>query len=115
MSTKNQKIAVIGLGKMGVAIAEKLLEAGHHLIVYNRTKNKAEPLQKMGATVADSIQSAVSDADIVFTSLIYDEALLSVSSEVLAHAKKCMIHVSTSTILPNTAKQLETQHQAVGC
>ena len=115
MSNTNQKIAVIGLGKMGVAIAEKLLEAGHHLVLYNRTKHKAEPLQKMGCTVADSIQSAVSGADIIFTSLIDDEALLSVSSEILAHTKKGMIHISTSTILPNTAKQLEKQHQEAGC
>src|SRR3990167_8899881 len=109
MHNKNQKIVVIGLGKIGVAISEKLLEAGHHLVVYNRTKQKAEPLQKMGAVIADSIQSAVSDADIVFTSLIDDEALSSVSSEILAHAKKGLIHVSISTILPNTAKQLEKQ------
>lgn len=111
----NQKIALIGLGKMGTAIAEKLLEAGHSLVVFNRTQNKAEALRKMGAQVADSIQSAVSDADIVFTSVIDDEALLSVSKEILVHAKKDAIHVSTSTILPNTAKQLETMHQEAGC
>lgn len=111
----NQKIVLIGLGKMGTAIAEKLLEAGHALVVFNRTQNKAEPLQKMGAQVADSIQSAVSDADIIFTSVIDDEALLSVSKEILAHSKKGAIHVSTSTILPNTAKQLETMHQETSC
>src|SRR3990167_8666557 len=111
----NQKIALIGLGKMGSAIAEKLLEAGLALVVFNRTQNKTEPLQKMGAQVADSIQSAVSDADIVFTSVIDDEALLSVSKEILAHAKKGAIHVSTSTILPNTAKELEAMHEDAGC
>lgn len=111
----HQKIAFIGLGKMGNAIAEKLLEAGHPLVVFNRTQNKTEVLRKMGAEVADSIQFALSDVDIVFTSVIDDEALLSVSKEILAHAKKGTIHVSTSTILPNTAKELETLHENVGC
>ena len=115
MIIKNQKIALIGLGKMGAAIAEKLLEVGCSLIVFNRTKNKAEALQKIGAQVADSIQSAVLDADIVFTSVIDDEALLSVSKEMLVHAKKGVIHVSTSTILPNTANALEALHKDAGC
>lgn len=111
----NQKIVLIGLGKMGTAIAEKLLEAGHALVVFNRTQNKAEPLQKMGAQVADSIQKAVLDADIIFTSVIDDEALLAVSKEILANSKKGAIHVSTSTILPSTAKQLEDMHQESSC
>lgn len=89
----NQKIALIGLGKMGAAIAEKLLEAGHLLVVFNRTRHKTEQLQKMGAQVADSIQSAISDVDIVFTSVIDDEALLSVSKEILAYAKKGLMSV----------------------
>ena len=111
----NQKIAFIGLGKMGSAIAEKLLEARCQLIVFNRTQNKSEPFQKMGAKVADSIQSAMRDVDIVFTSVIDDDALLSVSKEILLHAKKGVIHVSTSTILPNTAKALERLHENTGC
>lgn len=56
---ENKKMALIGLVKMGTAVAEKLLETGYSLIVYNRTKNKTETLEKMGAIVADSIHPAV--------------------------------------------------------
>lgn len=115
MIIKNQKITFIGLGKMGAAIAEKLIEAGHELVVYNRTAGKTNALQKIGAIIANSIQSAVLEADIVFTSVLDDEALLFVSKEIIAHAKKGTIHVSTSTILPNTANALEALHDNAGC
>jgi len=45
-------VGVIGLGHMGAAIAERLLEAGHDVTVYNRTESKADPLIAQGATLA---------------------------------------------------------------
>ena len=46
------KIAFLGLGSMGAAMAANLLKAGFPLTVYNRTAEKAEPLRQQGATVA---------------------------------------------------------------
>ena len=45
------RIAFLGLGKMGSALAGHLLKAGHELTVWNRTAEHAEPLSKLGATV----------------------------------------------------------------
>jgi 3-hydroxyisobutyrate dehydrogenase-like beta-hydroxyacid dehydrogenase len=107
-------ITFIGLGKMGSAMAEMLLNSGHKLTVYNRTAAKAEPFAKLGATVANSLEEAVTDADIVFSSLIDDAALISVCDTMLQHMKPGAIHISTSTILPKTAEQLEQRHKELG-
>src|SRR5262249_40944809 len=56
----------VGVGRMGRALAARLLEAGHGLSVYNRTKAKAEPLAALGATIVDAPVD-LADCDIVFT------------------------------------------------
>ena len=53
-------------GRMGAALARRLLVAGHDVSVYNRTRSKAEALEEFGATVVDS-PAALADRDIVFT------------------------------------------------
>jgi 3-hydroxyisobutyrate dehydrogenase-like beta-hydroxyacid dehydrogenase len=47
-------IAFIGLGNMGLPMARNLLDAGHAMVVYNRTRQRAEELGQRGATVAGS-------------------------------------------------------------
>ena len=49
------KVAFIGLGRMGQGMAGRVLAAGHDLVVYNRTRNKAAELAKAGARFAASI------------------------------------------------------------
>ena len=58
------RIGWIGAGRMGAALATRLLEAGHDVAVYNRTRSKAEALA--GALVVDS-PAELADRDIVFT------------------------------------------------
>ncbi|MFD0788504.1 NAD(P)-binding domain-containing protein, partial [Micromonospora azadirachtae] len=53
------KIAVLGTGRMGTAIAHRLLASGHPLTVWNRTAARTEPLRRFGAAVADSPADAV--------------------------------------------------------
>jgi 3-hydroxyisobutyrate dehydrogenase len=60
------RLGWIGAGRMGSVLAQRLLEAGLDLAVYNRTRAKAEPLAELGATVADS-PADLADRDIVFT------------------------------------------------
>jgi 3-hydroxyisobutyrate dehydrogenase len=65
MGTDNgTRIGWIGTGRMGAALAKRLLDAGHDVAVYNRTRSKAEALS--GATVVDS-PAELGDRDIVFT------------------------------------------------
>jgi 3-hydroxyisobutyrate dehydrogenase-like beta-hydroxyacid dehydrogenase len=60
------RLGWVGVGRMGQALATRLLEAGHDVGVYNRTRSKGEPLAEIGATIADS-PADLADRDIVFT------------------------------------------------
>jgi 3-hydroxyisobutyrate dehydrogenase len=61
-----QRLGWIGTGRMGYALAGRLLDAGHEVAVYNRTRAKAEPLAERGAVIVDSI-AELADRDLVFT------------------------------------------------
>ncbi len=63
---KGKTVGWIGTGRMGYAMAERLLKAGAELSAWNRTKSKAEPLAELGATIVDS-PAELADRDIVFT------------------------------------------------
>jgi 3-hydroxyisobutyrate dehydrogenase len=63
---KDKTLGWVGTGRMGYAIATRLLEAGCDLAVYNRTRAKAEPLAELGAKVVDT-PAELADRDIVFT------------------------------------------------
>ncbi len=60
------RIGWIGTGRMGYAMAGRLLKAGADVSVYNRTRSKAEPLAELGAVIVDT-PADLSDCDIVFT------------------------------------------------
>lgn len=64
-------------GRMGFAMAKRLLDAGCNLTVYNRTRSKVEPLGELGAKVVDS-PAALGDRDIVFTTVSTSDDLLEV-------------------------------------
>src|SRR5712691_5039489 len=70
-----ERVAVIGLGNMGLPIARNLLRAGFPLTVHNRTKAKAEPLAAEGAAWAESPAAAGARARIVVTMVSDDTAL----------------------------------------
>lgn len=63
---KDFTVGWIGTGRMGFAMAKRLLEAGADVSVWNRTRAKAEPLAELGATIVDS-PTELADRDIVFT------------------------------------------------
>ena len=60
------RLGWIGVGRMGQVLAARLLEAGQALAVYNRTREKCAPLEKLGATVVER-PADLADRDIVFT------------------------------------------------
>jgi 3-hydroxyisobutyrate dehydrogenase-like beta-hydroxyacid dehydrogenase len=74
-----QNIGVIGLGRMGAAIASNILKSGFNVIVYNRTADKIRPLVEVGALKATSPKVAMK-SDVVVTSLRDDHAVLDVVS-----------------------------------
>ena len=75
--TSNHKIGWIGTGRMGFAMARRLVEAGCDVAVYNRTRAKAEPLAELGATIVDK-PADLADRDIVFTMVSGPDDLLQV-------------------------------------
>jgi 3-hydroxyisobutyrate dehydrogenase-like beta-hydroxyacid dehydrogenase len=71
-------IAFLGLGRMGTQMASRLLEAGHELVVWNRTAERTAPLVEAGARAAPTPAEAVRDADLVITMLADPPAVESV-------------------------------------
>jgi 3-hydroxyisobutyrate dehydrogenase/2-hydroxy-3-oxopropionate reductase len=72
-------VAVIGLGAMGSRMARRFLDAGHELIVWNRTPAKAAPLVALGARRADTPAAAAADADIALLTVSDPAALRAVT------------------------------------
>src|SRR5579872_2488960 len=75
MSMENKRIGWIGLGNMGLPMANNLIKAGFPVTVYNRTASKAGPLQAAGAGLAASPADLWQKADIVITMVSDDAAL----------------------------------------
>ena len=73
------RVAVVGLGAMGSRIARRLLDAGHELVVWNRTPERADALVAAGATLASSPADAARDADVVITMVTNPDALSAVT------------------------------------
>lgn len=102
------KIAVLGLGRMGQALAHRLLDGGHDVAVWNRTKGRAGDLVEAGATEADDPVGAVAGADVVITSLSNDEAVsdLAFGDHGLVEQIGSRIYVDASTISPDLSRKL---------
>jgi 3-hydroxyisobutyrate dehydrogenase-like beta-hydroxyacid dehydrogenase len=93
-------VGLIGLGHMGTAMAERVLDAGYELVVYNRTPEKARALAERGAAVAETAAELAEQVDVVLTSLANDEALEAVAAQVIASARPGTVLVDTSTVSP---------------
>ncbi len=76
---KQHKLGWLGAGRMGYALAERLIKAGHDVTVYNRTRTKAEPLAALGAKLVDS-PAALADRDIVFTIVAESDDFVAVTT-----------------------------------
>src|SRR3954451_19195287 len=66
IALKDKRLGWVGTGRMGYALAARLLDAGCDVAVYNRTRAKAEPLAELGATIVDAPVD-LADRDLVFT------------------------------------------------
>jgi 3-hydroxyisobutyrate dehydrogenase-like beta-hydroxyacid dehydrogenase len=108
------RIGFVGLGKMGEGMAGNLLAAGHDLIVYNRTRQKAEPLARRGARIA-ARPADLADAEAVVTMLADDAALEEVAfgkDGLVAALPAGRTHISMSTISVALSERLAQAHQA---
>ena len=109
------QVGFIGLGRMGQAIAGRILGGGHDLIVYNRTRSKADALAKAGAEVAASVAAACTGREVVITMLTDDAALSEVlSGGLLATLPKGAIHVPMGTHSVTALADLNKAHESAG-
>jgi 3-hydroxyisobutyrate dehydrogenase-like beta-hydroxyacid dehydrogenase len=107
------KIAFLGLGKMGAPMAGRLLAAGHELIVWNRTPERAEPLVAAGAKLASTATEAARSAQAVLTMLFDDEAheaTLLGRDGVLDALQPGALHIVLSTISTAMSERLTAEH-----
>jgi 3-hydroxyisobutyrate dehydrogenase/glyoxylate/succinic semialdehyde reductase len=111
------KIGFMGLGTMGSRMAANLLKHGHSLVVYNRTRAKAEPLLAAGAQWADSPAALAAGVQIVFTMLATPEIVEATASGkdgLLSRLEKCSLWVDCSTVDPSFSKKMAAAAQARG-
>lgn len=109
-----KEIGIIGLGAMGYPLAERILHSpeNYEVTVYNRTRQKADPLKDLGARIASEPYEAA-QGDVVISMLANDEAVEAVilhDDFLLEHAATCT-HVSMSTISIDLVQRL-TQEAA---
>jgi 3-hydroxyisobutyrate dehydrogenase-like beta-hydroxyacid dehydrogenase len=99
-------VGLIGLGNMGSAFAERLLDAGYPLAVHNRSPGKTAALAARGASVAASAEDLAAAADIVLTSLADDDAFESVAASVVSAARPGTVLVDMSTVSPSASARV---------
>jgi 3-hydroxyisobutyrate dehydrogenase-like beta-hydroxyacid dehydrogenase len=106
-------IGFIGLGAMGKAMVETLLEKGHAVTVWNRSPGPAAELAARGAKVAAAPDDAL-QTDIVLSILAHDQAIRDVLLEALPRARPGLVHVNLATISTAFARELADRHAALG-
>jgi len=107
------KVGFIGVGRMGQAMARRILEAGHDLAVYNRSSEKTNALAAAGARVVGSIAEAARYGEAVYTMLADDAALEDVARQengLLQSLPKGGIHVCAGTHGVGIIRKLNVAH-----
>ncbi len=99
-------IAFIGIGLMGSRMATRLLQAGYPVAIFNRSPGKCEPLAEYGARIAASVAEAVSDVEIVLTSLAGADAIEAVyfgDGGIATAATAGCLTIDLSSVAPDIA------------
>ena len=103
------KIGFVGLGIMGSRMAANLQKHGHSLVVFNRTREKADPLVAEGARWADSPAALGPQVEVIFTMLAHpaavQEAVLG-KEGFLSHLGPGQIWVDCSTVNPSFSRNM---------
>jgi 3-hydroxyisobutyrate dehydrogenase-like beta-hydroxyacid dehydrogenase len=112
-----RRIGFAGLGAMGAGIAQRLLDAGHDVTGWNRTREKAQPLLDAGMGWADSPRELAAGVDVLFTMLTNTAAIQATADGpdgVLAGLRPGTVWADISTIAPDASVDLSEQVRAAG-
>ncbi|HEX7081813.1 MAG TPA: NAD(P)-dependent oxidoreductase [Gammaproteobacteria bacterium] len=111
-AVRSHKIGWIGAGgRMGFVMAERLLEAGCDVAVYNRTRSKVEPLAERGAELAESPRD-LGDRDIVFTTVSASNDLVDVTigaDGVLRGARRPKLLIDCSSVSEEASAEVRAE------
>jgi len=111
------KIGFLGLGNMGLPIVKNLIEAGYHVQVYNRSISKADELDQSAITRCSTPAEAATDVKFVLSILSDDEVVreaITGEDGILMTMAEDAIHISMSTISPETSKEMADLHEESG-
>lgn len=103
------KIGWIGLGNMGIPMAQQLINAGYPVTVYNRSKAKEASLKEMGAAIAPTPKELIQHTDVVFVMVSNDEAISDIfngKDGLLSAKAKGKIIINMSTVSPAISKEV---------
>ncbi len=110
-------VAFIGTGVMGASMAGHLLDAGYELVVFNRTRSRADSLLARGATWAESPGAAAKTADVVITMVGYPadvEAVYFGQDGIIENARPGTLLIDMTTSSPALAGRVATSASARG-
>jgi 3-hydroxyisobutyrate dehydrogenase-like beta-hydroxyacid dehydrogenase len=110
-------LGFVGLGVMGSRMAKRLLDAGHSVTGYNRTKSKAQWLLDAGMNWADSPRAAAGSSDVVFSMIANNSALRAITEGndgIVAGLSAGKIYVEMSTVSPAAIRELAKQVETKG-
>jgi len=117
MAKNTQKIGWIGMGRMGYPMAERLLDAGYDVSIWNRTKSKAEPLAKKGGKIVDNL-AELKGVDVLFsivsTGKDLNEVYFGKNSVTGSGGKVPAIFVDCSTIAVDESASVRDRLQQLG-
>jgi 3-hydroxyisobutyrate dehydrogenase-like beta-hydroxyacid dehydrogenase len=117
MFNEIERVGFAGLGAMGAGIAARLLDAGHRVVGWNRTREKAEPLLAAGMEWADSPRELAASVDVLFTMLTNTAAIEGIAEGedgVLAGLREGVVWADISTIAPAASVALAERVRATG-
>jgi 3-hydroxyisobutyrate dehydrogenase-like beta-hydroxyacid dehydrogenase len=110
-------LGFVGLGVMGGRITSRLLDAGHNVSGYNRTRSKAGWLVERGLRLLDTPREVAAASQVVFTMVTDTAALLAVTGGddgILAGLGPGKVYVDMSTVSPKLARELAASAAATG-
>ena len=110
-------LGFVGLGVMGSLMAQRLLERGHSLTGYNRTRSKAQSLIEKGMKFAETPRAVAEAADVIFSSVANSAALTSIAEGphgVLAGLSRGKLFVDMSTVSVATSRAIAARVREKG-